>query len=142
MRMRANQIRREGISSIGPESSTSNSNIGGPNENGVSNTGQTSGVASAHRRGYRDGESLTKRDNVMKNVMLALFVVPFLSLPAFAGALNAGDKATVVAENVEVGVGGVAVGVGERNRHRDHRDLYMSTRGHRDHRDDHHDDRR
>jgi hypothetical protein len=78
----------------------------------------------------------------MKNVMLALLVVPFLSVPAFAGALNTGDKPMVVAENVEVGVGGVAVGVGERNRRRDHHDLYMSTRGHRDHRDDHRDDRR
>jgi hypothetical protein len=73
----------------------------------------------------------------MKNVMLALLVVPFLSLPAFAGALNTGGNPMVVAENVEVGVGGVAVGVGERNRHRDHRNLYMSNQGHRDHRDDH-----
>jgi hypothetical protein len=70
----------------------------------------------------------------MKNALLAIFVVPLLTMPAFAGALNAGDKPTVVAENV--GVGPVGVGVGERHRHRDHGNLYMSTRGHRDHRDD------
>ena len=72
----------------------------------------------------------------MKNVLLALFVVPLLTMPAFAGSLNAGDKPTVVAENVEVGVGPVGVGVGVGHRHRDHGDLYMSTRGHRRHHDD------
>jgi hypothetical protein len=72
----------------------------------------------------------------MKNALLALFVVPLLTMPAFAGALNAGDKPTVVAENVEVGVGPVGVGVSVRDRHRDHGNLYMSTRGHRRHHDD------
>ena len=80
----------------------------------------------------------------MKNVLLALFVVPILTVPAFAGSLSAGDKAIIVAEDVGVEVGNVGVGVGVGERHR-HRDLYMSTR-HRDHRDghhnDHHDDRR
>jgi hypothetical protein len=38
----------------------------------------------------------------MKNALLAIFVVPLLTMPAFAGALNAGDKPTVVAENVGV----------------------------------------
>jgi hypothetical protein len=69
----------------------------------------------------------------MKNALLALFVVPLLTMPAFAGSLTVGDKPMVVAENFEVGVGGV--GVGERHRHRDHGDLYLSTR-HRHHHDD------
>jgi hypothetical protein len=73
---------------------------------------------------------------MMKNALLALFVVPLLTVPAFAGSFTVGDKPMVVAENVEVGVGGVGVGVGERHRHRDHGDLYMSTRGHRHHHDD------
>jgi hypothetical protein len=50
--------------------------------------------------------------------------------PAFAGSLNVGDKPIVVAENVNVRVGGVGVGVGERHRYRDHAGLYMSARGH------------
>jgi hypothetical protein len=78
----------------------------------------------------------------MKNALLALFVVPLLTMPAFAGSLTGGDKPMVVAENVVVGVDGVGIGVGDRHRHRDHGDLYMSTRGHRDHRDDRRDDRR
>ena len=77
----------------------------------------------------------------MKNALLALFVVPLLTAPAFAGSLSAGDKPMVVAENVEVGVGPVGVDVGVGHRHRDHGALYMSTR-HRDHRNDRHDDRR
>jgi hypothetical protein len=56
----------------------------------------------------------------MKNALLALSVVPFLMVPAFAGSLSAGDKPMVVAENVEVGVGPVGVGVGIGHRHRDH----------------------
>jgi hypothetical protein len=43
----------------------------------------------------------------MKNILLALFVVPLLTMPAFAGASSAGDKPMIVAENIEVGVGGV-----------------------------------
>jgi hypothetical protein len=69
----------------------------------------------------------------MKNVLLALFVVSLLTAPAFAGSLSAGDKPMIVAEDVGVEVGNV--GVGERHRHRDHHDLYMSTR-HRHHHDD------
>ena len=79
----------------------------------------------------------------MKNALLALFVVPLLTVPAFAGSLGAGDKPMIVAEGVGVQVGNVGVGVGVdvRHRHRDHGDLYMSTR-HRHHHDDRHDDRR
>jgi hypothetical protein len=63
----------------------------------------------------------------MKNVMFAIFVVPFLVMPAFAGSSNAGDKPMTVADNVEIGVGGVG------HRHRD------EVRIHHRH---HHDDRR
>jgi hypothetical protein len=84
----------------------------------------------------------------MKNALLAFFVVPLLTVPAFAGSLSAGDKPMIVAEDVGVEVGNVVgFGVGERHRHRDHGDLnmshgdlYMSTR-HRHHRDDRRDDR-
>ena len=79
----------------------------------------------------------------MKNALLALFVVPLLTVPTFAGSLSASDKPMIVAEDVGVGVGnvGVGIGVGVRHRHRDHGDLYMSTQ-HRHHHDDRHDDRR
>jgi hypothetical protein len=77
----------------------------------------------------------------MKNPLLALFVVPLLAVPAFAGSSTAGDKPIIVAEDVGVEVGNVGVGVGERHRHRDHGDLYLSTR-HRHHHDDRRDDRR
>ena len=72
----------------------------------------------------------------MRNALLALFAVPFLTMPAFAGSSNAGDKPTIVAENVEVGVGPVGVDVGDRHRHRDH----AVVRVHHHHHD--HDDRR
>jgi hypothetical protein len=71
----------------------------------------------------------------MKNVAFAFFLVPLLTMPAFAGSLTVG-KPMVVAEVADVRIGGVGVGVGERNRHRDHSGLYMSTRGHRHHHDD------
>ncbi len=84
----------------------------------------------------------------MKNALLALFVVPLLTVPAFAGSLSAGDKPMIVAKDVGVEVGNIGVGIGVRHRHRghgdlyrDHGDLYMSTR-HRHHHDDrHYDDR-
>ncbi len=76
----------------------------------------------------------------MKNALLALFVVPFLTVPAFAGSLSAGDKPMIVAEEVGVEVGNVGVGVGEPQRHRHHDNLYMTTR-HRHAHDDRHDDR-
>jgi hypothetical protein len=76
----------------------------------------------------------------MKNALLAFFVVPLLTVPAFAGSLSAGDKPMIVAEEVGVEVGNVGVSVGVRHRHRDHGDLYMSTR-HRHHNDYRHDDR-
>jgi len=71
----------------------------------------------------------------MKNAVFALFLVPLLTMPAFAGSLNVGDKPMVVAE----GAGGVGVGVCERHRHRDHAGLYMTDRGHHHHH--HHHDR-
>ena len=69
----------------------------------------------------------------MKNALLALVVVPFLTMPALAGSLSGGEM--IVAEEVGVQVGPVGVGVGERHRHRDHRD-------HRDRHRHHHDDDR
>ena len=74
----------------------------------------------------------------MKNALLALFVVPLLTMPAFAGSLSAGDKPMIVAEDVGVEVGNV--GVGERHQHRDHGDIYLTTL-HRHHHVDRHDDR-
>jgi len=71
----------------------------------------------------------------MKNAVFALFLVPLLTMPAFAGSLNAGDKPVVVAEGADVRIGGVGVGVGERHRHRDHAGLYMTDRGHHHHHD-------
>jgi hypothetical protein len=72
----------------------------------------------------------------MKNVAFAFFLVPLLTMPALAGSSSGGDKPLVVAEGADVKVGGVGLGVGERNRHRDHGGLYMSNRGHRHHHDD------
>jgi hypothetical protein len=74
--------------------------------------------------------TLSHGDPVMQNAMLALFLVSLLTTPAFADSLNVGDKPIVVAENINVRVGGVGVGVGERHRYRDHAGLYMSARGH------------
>ena len=65
----------------------------------------------------------------MKNAVFALFLVPFLTMPAFAGSLNVADKPLVVAEGADVRIGGVGVVVGERHRHRDDAGLYMSERG-------------
>ena len=78
----------------------------------------------------------------METGVFALFLVPLLTMPAFAGSLNVGDKPMVVAEGADVGIGGVRVGVGERHRHRDHpgAGLYMTDRGryhHHDRDDDH-----
>ncbi len=66
----------------------------------------------------------------MKNAVFALFLVPLLTMPAFAASSRVGDKSIVVAEDVDVRIGGVGVGVGERHRHRDNTGLYMSERGH------------
>jgi hypothetical protein len=60
--------------------------------------------------------SVPAQDNVMKNALLALFVVPLLTVPAFAGSSSAGDKPIIVAEDVGVEVGNVGVGVGEYER--------------------------
>ena len=73
----------------------------------------------------------------MKTAVFALFLVPLLTMPVFAGSLNVGDKPMVVAEGADVRIGGVRVEVGERHRHRDHpgAGLYMSDRGYHHHHD-------
>jgi hypothetical protein len=73
----------------------------------------------------------------MKNAVFALFLVPLLTMPAFADSLSAGHKPMVVAEGADVRIGSVGVGVGERRRHRDHHaaGLYMTDRGHHHHHD-------
>jgi hypothetical protein len=89
--------------------------------------------------------SVPAQENVMKHVLIALFIVPLLTVPAFAGSLSAGDKPMIVAEDVGVEVGNVGVEVGNVGERHRHRDLYMSTRHrdhHNDHHNDHHDDRR
>jgi hypothetical protein len=68
---------------------------------------------------------------VKQNAMLALSLVLFLTMPAFAGSLNVGGKPIILAEGVNVRTGGVGVGVGERHQYRGHAGLYMSERGHR-----------
>jgi hypothetical protein len=93
---------------------------------------QTSSVASVHFGGHPDVESPQTKESIMKNALLALFVVPLLTMPAFAGSSNVGDKPMVVAEGADVRVG-VGVGIGDRHRHRDHARLYMSNRGHHHH---------
>jgi hypothetical protein len=49
-----------------------------------------------------------------KNAMFVLCFVPFLTMPAFAGSVNAGNNPVVVAEDVHVGVGGVGIDSGDR----------------------------
>jgi hypothetical protein len=78
----------------------------------------------------------------MKNALLASFLVPLLTMPAFAASSAASDKPMVVAEDVGVNVGGVGVGVGvgDRHRHRDH--AVVLNREHHHHHDDHDSDNR
>jgi len=80
----------------------------------------------------------------MKNVKNAMFVlcfVPLLTMPAFAGFVNAGgNNPIVVAEDIHVGVDGVGIGGGERDRHRDHGVVIDREHHHHDH--DHDQDRR
>jgi hypothetical protein len=64
----------------------------------------------------------------MKKTVLTLCVIPFLTIPAFAGSPVAVDKPMVVAQGADFRVGGVGIEVGERDRYRD-RDL---RRYHRD----------
>ena len=73
----------------------------------------------------------------MKTAVFALFLVPLLTMPVFAGSLNVGDKPMVVAEGADVRLGGVRVGFGERHRQRDHSGagLYMTDRGYHRHHD-------
>jgi hypothetical protein len=74
----------------------------------------------------------------MNTAMFALFLVSLLTIPAFAGSLNVGDKPMVFAEGADVRIGGVGVGVGERHRRRAHlgAGLYMTNRGHHHDRED------
>lgn len=77
----------------------------------------------------------------MNKIIFALFAVPFLTMPVFAGSSVAVDKPIVVAQGVDVRVGETGVRVGERSRHRDrdlrrhHRDRapIVVKRGHRHH---------
>jgi hypothetical protein len=66
----------------------------------------------------------------MKKTVLTLCVVPFLTMPAFAGSPVVADNPMVVAQGADIKVGGVGVEVGERDRHR-HRDQ-DGRRYHRD----------
>lgn len=55
----------------------------------------------------------------MKKTILTLCVVPFLTIPAFAGSPVVIDKPMVVAQGADFRVGGVGIEVGERGRYRD-----------------------
>jgi hypothetical protein len=55
----------------------------------------------------------------MKKIVFTLCVVPFLTMPAFAGSPIAVDKPIVVAQGADFRVGGVGIEVGERDRYRD-----------------------
>ena len=69
-----------------------------------------------------------------KNAMFVLCFVPFLTMPAFAGSVNAGgNNPIVVAEDIHVGVGGVGIGGGERDRHRDQGVVIGGEHHHHDH---------
>jgi len=75
-----------------------------------------------------------------KNAMFVLCFVPFLTMPAFAGSVKAGgNNPIVVAEDVHVGVSGVGIDTGERDRHRDHG---VVIGGEHHHHHDHDQDRR
>ena len=77
----------------------------------------------------------------MKKIVLAIFALPFLTMPVPAASSIVVDKPIVVAQGVDVKVGGSGVRVGERTRHRDrdmhrhHRDRapIVIKRGHRHH---------
>ena len=77
----------------------------------------------------------------MKKTVLTLSVIPFLTMPAFAGSPVAVDKPIVVAQGADFRVGGVGIEVGERDRYRDqdwrryHRDRaeIVINRRHRHH---------
>ena len=85
----------------------------------------------------------------MKKTVLTLCVVPFLTMPAFAGSPVVADQPMVVAQGADVRVGGIGVEVGERDRYRDRdwrryhrdraeageRDRYRDQYWHRYHRD-------
>jgi hypothetical protein len=73
----------------------------------------------------------------MKKIALALFAVTCLTVPAVAGPSVVTDKPMVVAEGVEIGVGGVRVGDRDHDRdvrrhHRD-RDVIVVKPRHHDH---------
>jgi len=75
----------------------------------------------------------------MKTIAVALFAVTCLTVPAVAGPSVVADKPMVVAEGVEIGVGGVRVGDRDRDRDRDvrrhhrDRDVIVVKPRHRDH---------
>jgi hypothetical protein len=75
----------------------------------------------------------------MKRIALSLFAVAFLTAPALAGSPVVTDKPMVLAQGVDVHVGGVG---GDRDRHRDlhrhHRDGPVVIRKHHEHDRDHH----
>ncbi len=56
----------------------------------------------------------------MKKTVLTLCVIPFLTMPAFAGSLVVVDKPMVVAQGADIRFGGAGIEVGERDRYRDH----------------------
>jgi Ni/Co efflux regulator RcnB len=79
----------------------------------------------------------------MKRIALSLFAVAFLTAPALAGSAAVADKPMVLAQGVDVHVGGVE---GDRDRdrdlHRHHRDVVVIKKHHehdRDHHGEHHD---
>jgi hypothetical protein len=65
----------------------------------------------------------------VKKTVLILCVVPFVTMPAFAGSPIVVGKPIVVAEGADIRVKGVGVEVGGRDRHRDQH----VRRDHRDH---------
>jgi hypothetical protein len=72
----------------------------------------------------------------MKKTILTLCVVPFLTMPAFAGSSVVVDKPMVVAQGADIRFGGVGIEVGERDRYRDQdRRRYHRDRAEVDERD-------
>src|SRR5690242_7108134 len=66
----------------------------------------------------RSGTSnVPNKERAMKKTVLALCVVPFLTMPAFAGSSVVVDKPMVVAQGADFRVGGVGIVVGERDRY-------------------------
>jgi hypothetical protein len=64
--------------------------------------------------------SVPTKESVMMKTVLTLCVIPFLTMPAFAGSLVVVDKPMVVAQGADIQFGGAGIEVGERDRYRDH----------------------